>query len=160
MPKTSGTQGVSGLGRDGIFELPVGQKKAIVDQQRNLVFSLGKFQRVFRFITDEIHALQSGIDIQAIDAHGVVVVEEHRRILPVGIVEGCGLAGDAPVLGIAVAARRRLAPVQVNHTAHLGQIGFGAVQRVIDGQKMALRQLVDPLHNQALIAAGFKGWSG
>ena len=159
MPNTSGTHGASGLGGDRIFELPVGKKKAIVHQQRYLVFSLGKFERVFRFVTDEIHALQSGINIQPIDAHRVVVVEEHRRILPVGIVEGSRLARNVPVLGVAVAVRRRLAAMKVNDTADHRQVGFGSMQGMVDGQKVVLRQLIHPFHDQSVVAAGFKSRS-
>ena len=42
----------------------------------------------------------------------------------------------------------------MHHAAHLGHAGFRAVQRVIDGQEVLGGQLVRPLDDQALAAAG------
>ena len=50
--------------------------------------------------------------------------------------------------------------MKMNHTADFREPGLRPVQRVVDGQEVLLRQLVDPLDQQPLVASGFKGRSG
>jgi hypothetical protein len=137
-------------------QLAIGKQKSIADQQGNLVFPARQIEGILRFITNEVHAHQPGVNIQAINPHRVIVIEEHRRILLIGVIEGGGLSRDVPVLRVAVAVGRCFASMKVNHAADFRQVRFGAMNGVVDGQKMLLGQLIDPLDHQSMAAASFE----
>ena len=117
---------------------------------------MGKLERLLHFVADHKQAEHAGVGVEAIDAHGVVVIPEHGGILAVGIKIRARLSRDVPILGIAVAFRRRLGAVHVDDAANFGIAGFGAMKRVVDRQKMLGGQFVRPFDRQPFPAPGFK----
>ena len=149
-----------GLVGDGVVKLAVRSQQAVEERQRHFVFSAGQMQRILDGVADEERPKQAGINVEPVDAHGVVVIPEHRRVLLIGIVVEHRLAGNDPVLRIPVAFRRCLGAVQVSHGAGLRLIAFGPVKPVVNGQEVLLRQFVRPLHEQPIAAARFKRGPG
>ena len=58
-----------------------------------------------------------------------------------------GFSRHIPVFGIAIALRRRLRSMQVRNRAYVGLIGFGAMNGVINRQKVPFGKLIHPLTN-------------
>ena len=110
-------------------------------------------------IAKQIHAHQAGVQVQPAGAHGVVVIPEHGRVLPVRVVADARLAGWVPVFRIAVVCRGRTATVQMDHGARLRQLPAGAMEAVVDGKEMPRRQLIMPLDRQLFVTAGFEQWA-
>ena len=137
--------------RDGIEQLALVVEDAVVQDQGQLIAAGGQVEAVFVGIAQQIHTHQAGVEIQPAGAHGVVVIPEHGCVLPVGVVADVRLAGGIPVVGIAVVCSRRAAAVQMDHRARLRQLPAGAMQAVVDGEKMARRQLVMPLNSQVFV---------
>ena len=137
-----------------VVELAFRRNQPVENRQWNFILAAGQIQTVFELVSDDGNAEQACINIQAIDAHGVIVIPEHRRVLLVGIVVENGLAGHEPVFGKAVAIGGNARPMQVGDNAHL-RIAFGSVQPIVDGQEMLLREFVSPFHQHVFVAAHF-----
>jgi len=90
----------------------------------------------------------------------MIVIPEHGRVLVVGVVIDGGLAGDVPVVGVAVTIGRSLGTVEMDDGSDLGLVGLRAVDAVIDGQEMLRGELVGPFDQDALAAAGFECGTG
>ena len=101
--------------------------------KRYLVLAAGQAECGLGWITDDEGTDQSGENVEPRHAHGMVVIPEHRRVLPVGVVSEAGLAGYEPLIRITVALGRRLGPVHMNHGANVRLISPSAVQVVVDG---------------------------
>jgi hypothetical protein len=140
--------------------LPIEIEYPVADNQWNFVFAARQIQGVLKFIAHEKCAKESGENVQPVNAQGVVVVPQHGCVLPIGVMADCRFAGHIPILRIAIALRRSLRAMQMYNCPHLGLVRFGAVNTVVDGQEMRLRELIDPLHEHALTAARFKTRSG
>src|SRR6202042_3267900 len=104
------------------------------EQDGDFVPAFRKIQRVFGFVANDKETLQARVYIEAINPHGVVVIEEQRRCLVVGIVIEQRFAGNDPVLGVSVAGRGGFSAVEMDDAAHLGLVRFGAVECVVDGE--------------------------
>ena len=87
-------------------------------------------------VADEEKSEEARIDVEPVYPHRVVVIEEHARVLPIGVVIDQRLAGNTPVFGIAIAVGGGFSSVQMDHAAHRGQACFRAVQVVVDGQEV------------------------
>ena len=90
-PPNSGIQGCSGSPEVGVVELAVGGEVAVVEDERDFVLAGGEVQRVFGLVADEHHAEEAGVDVEAVEAHGVVVVPERGGLLLERVVAGAGL---------------------------------------------------------------------
>ncbi len=150
----------TGLPGDRIFQAAILLEEPVANYQRDLVFSARQREGVFYRIAHHVQSQHAGIDVQAIDAHGVIVIPEQSGLLPVGIAVGRALPARVPVLRIAVAFRRHFGAVDVDHGTHLGLVRFGAVQGVVNRQKMAFGEFVGPFDQRALAAAHFQGGAG
>ena len=145
-----------GIAGYGIVELAVLLEQAIVNHQRDFESAFGKIKRVFKIVANEKASEHARVNIQPIDAHGVIVIPERRGFLSVGIEVGPRLSWNVPILGISVALRRSLGAVDMDHAANFGLIGFGAVQAVIDRQEMFGGQFVGPFNEKRLAASRLK----
>jgi hypothetical protein len=141
--------------RNGIEQLALVIKNPVIQHQGQLVVAGGQIKALFVCIAKQIHTHHARVEIQPAGAHGVVVIPEHRRVLPVRVVEDARLTGWEPVFRVAVVSCRRTAAMQMNHSTRLRQLPPGAMEAVVDGEKMACRQLVMPLNSQFLVTAGF-----
>ena len=159
-PNTSGTQGLAGIAGHGIIELAVLLEQPIVNHERDFERAFGKIERVFEIVANEEQAEHAGIDVQPVDAHGVVVIPKRGSILAVGIEVGPRLSGNVPILRIAVALGRSLGAMDMDHAANFGRVDFGAVQAVVDRQEMFVGQFVGPFDEQTLAAARLKRRTG
>ncbi len=149
-----------GLLGDRILELTIGAKQAVGDHQRNFVFAPGQIESCLHGIANEAEALQPCIDVESVNAHGVVVVEERGCVLARGIEAGLRFAGDDPFFGIAVARRGCASAVKMDDGANFGQRSLGAVQCVVDGEKVAWREFVGPFDDDPFAALNFQCGSG
>ena len=136
--------------RRRITETPVAQQEAVAENERDFELSLRQIQRIFFVIPNDIRAGQARINIQPVDAHGMIVIPQHGRILLIRIKIGRGFSGNVPIFGPAVAFGRDLRAVNVDDRADFGLIGFGAVQAVVDGQKVLGGKLVGPFDQDPL----------
>jgi hypothetical protein len=109
-------------------------------------------------IADEGHADQAGVDVEAVQAHGVVVVPESGGVLLHGVAAGVGGAGDEPVFGVAVVLGGSLGAVEMDTGSDLGEIAAAAVEGEIDGKEVPGGEVVDPLDLEGLAGAGFDEW--
>src|SRR5580698_4658635 len=89
----------------------------------------------------------------------MVVIPQHRGILPVGIMADRRCSRHVPVLRIAIALRTSFRPMHVHHGSHFRFVSLSSVYAVVNGQKMFFRQLVHPLDQQTLTAARLKNRS-
>ena len=71
-----------------------------------------------------------------------------------------GFTSDEPVLRITIALGRRLGAMQMNYRPDIGLVSARTVQVMIDGQKMPVRQPIDPFYQEPLTAAGLEGGAG
>jgi hypothetical protein len=110
-------------------------------------------ERVLGVVAHDERAEETRVLVQALDAHRVVVVPEHRGVLLRGVVADLRAPRRVPVLGVPVALGGHLRAVHVDDRAHLGLIVVGAVDRPVDGQEVTLRQVVDPFDEDPLPAA-------
>ena len=138
-----------------------GLQVAVLDQQGDLVGAGGQVQRGFLGIADEVQPGQTGIDVEAGDAHGMVVIPQQGRLLVVGVVARGDLAGQRGVLGPAIAYGSRATAMQMHHrpglkTCH-GRIGrpaaaAGLILRLVwgrdggDGIGLVRGERVDPFN--------------
>src|SRR5262249_32898549 len=109
------------------------------NNQWNFVARVRQLELVFNLIPDDEQPAQPGVNIEPVNSHRVVVIPERRGILAVGVEVSRGFAGRIPVLRITVTAGRSPAAMQMDHSAHLRFVAFGAMQSMIDWQKMARR---------------------
>ena len=86
-----GDPGVFGVAGDVVEELAVGGEVAVVEDEGDFVFAGGQVERVFDLVAEEEHAEEAGVGVEAVDAHGVVVVPEGGGVLLEGVVAGAGL---------------------------------------------------------------------
>jgi hypothetical protein len=149
-----------GVGGDGVVELAVGEEGSIAEEERDLVWAGGQVEGGFGLVADEEETLETGVDVEPVNAHGVVVVEEQGRFLLVGVMVEEGFAGDDPVLGVAVALRRSAAAVDMDDAADLGLAALGAVEVVVDGKDVLEGEFVGPLDEDALAALCLEDGAG
>src|ERR1700733_4019266 len=83
--KNFGNPGHVGIAGHGIVELAVLLEQTIINDERDFEGALGKVERIFKIVANEEQPEHSRINVQAIDAHGVVVIPERGSILAVGI---------------------------------------------------------------------------
>ena len=149
-----------GLIRNRIEKLTFAGEHAVIEDQRNFRLALGEMEGVFDVIADEKCSQQASIDVEPVDAHGMVVVPEHCCVLLVGVIVESGLPRHEPILRITVTFGRNLGTVQMDRGTDRRLIGFGAVEIVVDGQEMFAGQLIRPFHPYSFPAAGFQGRAG
>ena len=101
---------------------------------------------------------QSRIYVQPVDAHGVIVIPQHRRFLIVRIMIGRRFSGRVPVLRLSVAFRTYLRAVNVDHRPSFGLVGFRAVQTMIDREKDGGREARWPTRSAASCRCAFRKW--
>src|SRR5580698_6924430 len=106
------------IARHGVIELAILFQQPIVDHQRDFERAFGEIERIFEIVANEKASEHAGVNIEPIDAHGVIVIPECRGFLSVGIEVGARLAWNVPILGISVALRRSLGAVYMDHTTH------------------------------------------
>ncbi len=109
---------------------------------------------VFRFVADEEHAEEARVAVEAINAHGVVVIPESGGVLLEGIGADAGFAGHEPVFGVAVVFGGDFGAVDVDDGADVGDVVAAAVEGVVDGEKMLGGEVVDPLDLEGMVGAG------
>src|SRR4029077_817544 len=151
-----GDPGCAGVTGDWIENFPILAERAVEEHERDFVGASRQSQRNFQLVSDEIHARQAGNRVQPCNAHRMIVVEQSGRFLLIRVVTGRRLAGHEPVFGIAIAIGRGSAAMQMYYSAYLGLVLFRSVNRVIDGQKMPLWQLVCPLDQDGLLTPYFE----
>lgn len=66
----------------------------------------------------------------------MIVIEEARRLLAIGIEAGFRLARNGPAFRIAVAPRRHTAPMQMHDGTDLRDIFARAMNRVVDREEV------------------------
>jgi hypothetical protein len=142
--------------------LAVGAESAVIEDDWDLIGSAGEMKGVFDVVADNEETLQARIDVEPINAHRMVVIEEHRGVLPAWIVIEERVAGRDPVLGIAVAGSRGATPVKVDHAADLRLVRLSTAEVVVDREKVLRRKPVLPFDEQTLATAGFneRAWTG
>ena len=106
-----------------VEELTVGGEVAVVEDERDFVFAEGRSRRVFDFVAEEEHAEQAGVGVEAVEAHGVIVVPERGGVLLERVGAGAGFTGDEPVFGVAVVFGGDLGAVKMGDGADLGEVG-------------------------------------
>jgi hypothetical protein len=84
----------------------------------------------------------------------VVVVPKGGGALLERIVAGQALAGDEPVVGVAVVAGGDACAVDVDDGADVGNILAAAVEAVVDREKVLVREAVDPFDPEGFAYAG------
>jgi hypothetical protein len=143
-------------------------EEPVLDHQRDLERAVGKIEVVLDAVTEQIDARQPGEVVQPGRAQRVVVVPELRRGLIIRIVVGPPLEEGPgpreivrePRLGIAVALRQNFMSMQVDDRPHLRLSRLVAVQRVVDRQHMAIRQVVHPAHGYRLASTRLERGAG
>jgi hypothetical protein len=105
-------------------------------------------------VAEEEHAEEAGVDVEAIQAHGVVVEPKAGGVLFEGIVASEALAGDEPVIGVAVVFRGDGGTVDVDNGTDVGNVSAAAVEAVVNGQEVLVRELIDPLDVEWLLGMG------
>lgn len=134
--------GVAGV---GVKKLAIGGELAIREYERDLIFAGGEIERVFDGITKKDHPEEPGVRVEAIDAHGVVVVPEGGCFLLERVVADAGLSRDKPVFRIAVVFGRILSAMQVDAGAYFGEVTAAAMEGVVDRKEVLGREIVHPL---------------
>src|SRR5437867_8894926 len=145
------------LGR--VPEGAVGVEEPILDGQRDLERPVGKIEAALDAVAKQVDPLEPGVVVEARRPERVVVVPELRGRLIVRIVIGPLLeerpglreAVREPRLGIAVALREHLVPVQMDDGPHR-RLSVDAVQCLVDREHVATRQFVYPAHGDGLAA--------
>ncbi len=85
----------------------------------------------------------------------MVVVPESGGILLKRIGADAGLAGDEPVIGVAIVFGGGLGSVEVGGGADVGDVVAASVERVVDGQEVLSGEIVDPTDLDGLTGACF-----
>ena len=127
-----------------IKERAVRIEQPVLYDQRDFELPLGKVQRIFHRVTDQVRAGQPLDHIQARDSQRVVVIPEHGGLLVIGIDKSVWVvqhrAGHAigrnPCFRIAIAFRQDLGAVQVDYVAYLRLVGFRSMDGEIYRQRM------------------------
>ncbi len=139
----------------GVKELAVGCEVTVVKDEGNLVFAGGEMERVFVGVADEEETKETGVGVESVEAHGVVVIPEGRGVLFERIDAGSALTGDEPVGGVAVGFGGDASAVDVGDGADVGDVVAAAVEAVVDGQKVRGGKVVDPLDFEGMSRARF-----
>src|SRR5262249_24762605 len=79
-----------GAGGNGIVEGAIGIKYSVRNDQRDLVLVLGKVERIFLVITDDIHPHKTRMYVESGHRDRVIVIPQRGRLLIVGIVTSFG----------------------------------------------------------------------
>jgi hypothetical protein len=124
---------VIGVSGGGVEELAVGGEVAVVEDEGDLIFAGGEVERVFGGVADEEEAEETGVGVEAVETHGVVVIPEGGGILLEGVEAGFAFAGDEPVGGVAISLGGYAGTVDVGAGADFGNVAAAAVEAVIDG---------------------------
>ncbi len=139
--------GVAGI---GVEELTISGELAVREQERDLVFAGGEIQCVFDGITHEDHAEEPGVHVEAIEAHGVIVVPEGGCFLLERVGADAGLSRDEPIFWMAVVFGRILSAVQMHAGAYFGDVATAAVEGVVDGEEVPDGEGVHPLDGKGM----------
>jgi hypothetical protein len=102
-------------------------------------------------VADEDHAEEAGVDVEAIEAHGMVVIPEGGGVLLQRIVAGARIGRGEPVLGVAVVLGRTRPPCRWTTARTSGTSRAAAVQAVVDGEEVLGGELIDPLDLKRLM---------
>jgi hypothetical protein len=145
---------VLGIAGGGVIELAVGGEVTVVEDERELVFPGGQVERLLSGVADKEHAEEARVDVEAVNAHGVVVIPEGGGFLLEGIIADAGFAGNEPVFGVSIVFGGDLGTVDVDDGADVGDVVTAAVEGVVDGEKVLRGKVVDPLDLKGMIAAG------
>ncbi len=150
-----GDPGMFGISGGGVKELAVGREVAVVEDEGDLVLAGGEMERVFYLVADEEHAEETGVGVEAVQTHGVVVIPEGRGVLLEWIDAGAALARNEPVGGVAVGFGGDASAVDVGGGANVGDIVAAAMEAVVDGKKVGGGEVVDPLDLEGMAGARF-----
>jgi hypothetical protein len=153
-----GNPGVFGIARLGVEELTVGGELAVVDLKRNLVFAGRKFEGILCGVAQKGHAGEPGVHVEAVEPHGVVVIPEGGGNLLKGIGADAGLAGDEPVVGLAVVFGGGSAAVEMDAGADVGDVAAAAVEGVVNGKEVLGGETIDPFDLERLVGADVDKW--
>ncbi len=155
-----GNPGTGGVVGDGIDELAIAREQAVRDEQWDFILPCRKVEGVFARVADDEQALQSGVDVEPVYAHGVVVIEEQRSVLGGGVEAGLGLAWGGPGFGIAVAVGWGSATVEMHDGAGFRHSWLRTHEGVVNGKEMARGEMILPVDDDGFAAFGFDGGSG
>ena len=131
-----GDPGMVGIAGVGVEKLSVGRELAIREYERDLVFARGELQRVFDGIAQEHHAEESGVCVESIQTHSVVVIPEGGCFLLERVYADAGLSRDEPVFRLAVVFGRILSAVHVDAGAYFRDVTAAAMEGVVDGKEV------------------------
>ena len=146
---------VIGITGGGVEELAVGGEVAVVEDEGYFVLTGGEVEGVFYLVSDEVHSEESGVGVESVEAHGVVVIPEGGCFLLVWVVADTALPRDEPIFGVAVIFGGDLCSVNVGDGADLGDVATAAVKGVIDGEEVGGGEIIEPLDLEGLSGASF-----
>ena len=144
-----------GVAGGGVEELAVGGEIAVVEDEGDFVPAGGQVKGIFEGIAEPEHAEEAGVVVEAVYAHGVVVVPEGGGVLLEWVDVLDGFAGGVPVFGVAVVFGGDAGAVDMDDGADVGHAGATAMQGVVDGEEMLGGEVVDPLDVGGDVSAGF-----
>ena len=110
---------------------------------------------VFDAVADEKHAEEARVGVEAVDAHGMVVIPEGGGFLFERVGAGAGLARDEPVFRIAVVFGGGLRAVEVGDGSDVGDVGTASVKGMVDREEVFRGEVVDPADLEGLAGASF-----
>lgn len=148
----------------GIVEGAVAVEETVLQHKWHLELAAGKVQCPFGFVSDEIKASQASIDIEAGDAHAVIVIPQRSGGLAIGIerwsrieVWTVFVVRREPGFRIAIVVRQNARSVDVRDIAYLWDGRLGSVDGMVDTQKMLGGQLARPVDTDGLSALRLDG---
>src|ERR1700683_91714 len=83
----------------------------------------------------------------------MVVIPQHRRVLLVWVVIDRRFPRNNPILGIAVTFRWHFSAMKVYHRSHFGLVRASPAEVMVNGEKVLVGKLVNPLDHNFLPAA-------
>jgi hypothetical protein len=149
---------VFGIAGGVVEELAIGGEVAVIEEQRDFIFSGRQVEGILKLVAEKKHAEEAGVGVESIDAHGVVVIPKRGGFLFQRIVTSSALSGRKPVFGVAIVFGGNLRAVEVSDGANIWNIGAATVERVIDGKEMFGGEIVDPRYFERFTAASFDEW--
>jgi hypothetical protein len=117
----------------GVVKRAIVMEEAILQHERDLKLALWKVERPLRFVTNNVEACETGVDVQPGDAEAVIVIPERGGGLAVwvrgwvrvefgSVFTICG----EPGLGVSVVFRENTGPVKMRNVANCGERCLGA----------------------------------
>lgn len=142
-------------------------KKTVLQHEGDFKLTLREVQRPLGFVTNQIEARETGVDIKSGDAKGVIVVPECGRGLAIRVgrwtrveVRAVLAVRGEPGLRIAVIIWQRACTMKVSDIANRSDSRFCSVDRVIDREKMCGRKPADPFDVDGAATLRFDGRAG